>query len=223
MSPSVLISYLHRDTVSHCFMQSLLDLQRHDKADRGAVAGLLPIFCPSGRLGPARNQQCAAMSKVDADWLWLVDSDMGFEPDALYRLMDAAHPQHRPVVGALNAVGFLGESDGRGGYATHALPGVYDSALQIMQRVPDNAVIKATGTGAACLLIHHSVLDRIANAIGPAWFTERDWPGSSDRLSEDLSFCTRLRDLGVPVYVHTGVRTTHHKYAWLMPGGEERS
>ena len=34
-------------------------------------------------------------------------------------------------------------------------------------------------------------------------------------IGEDLSFCASRGALGIPVYVHTGVQTTHLKRVWL--------
>jgi hypothetical protein len=34
-------------------------------------------------------------------------------------------------------------------------------------------------------------------------------------MGEDLSFCMRAGSLGIPVHVHTGVKTTHLKQLWL--------
>src|SRR5206468_643087 len=50
----------------------------------------------------ARNEVVDAfLDQHDADWLWFIDTDMTFDPDILDRLVKAAHPEKRPIVGAL--------------------------------------------------------------------------------------------------------------------------
>jgi hypothetical protein len=77
-----------------------------------------------------------------------------------------------------------------------------------------NTVTPVAGTGAAFLLIHRSALEKLRAEWGDQWFdeirTERD-----ERVGEDLAFCGRLGAAGIPVHVHTGVRTTHHKDIWV--------
>jgi hypothetical protein len=34
-------------------------------------------------------------------------------------------------------------------------------------------------------------------------------------IGEDLSFCLRAGALKIPIFVHTGVPTTHFKHFWL--------
>src|SRR3954451_3931639 len=63
---------------------------------------LISQACPSGDPSEARNRVTAHfLDKTETEWLWWVDADMGFEPDTLTRLLDAADPDARPVVGAL--------------------------------------------------------------------------------------------------------------------------
>jgi hypothetical protein len=47
------------------------------------------------------------------------------------------------------------------------------------------------------------------NRGGPVWFDPITTAAGT--LSEDLSFCVRLAEVGIATHVHTGVRTTHHK------------
>ena len=75
---------------------------------------------------------------------------------------------------------------------------------------PVNTMIKVGATGAACILIHRSVLER----IGKEWFNQIPVPDGSLE-GEDISFCHRCMDADIPIWVHTGIRTTHMKTVWL--------
>lgn len=79
---------------------------------------------------------------------------------------------------------------------------------------PD-AVVQCKGTGSACILVHRSVFERVEAAYGPTWYNRIPNPSMGELTSEDLSFCMRLGTLDIPVYVHTGVKTTHHKTQWI--------
>jgi hypothetical protein len=76
-------------------------------------------------------------------------------------------------------------------------------------------VVKASGTGAACLLIHRSALETVRARYGDAWFDVAVHPtglkGKPRSFSEDLSFCVRLAAVGVPLHVDTRIKTVHHK------------
>ena len=82
-------------------------------------------------------------------------------------------------------------------------------------RYPVNSVVQCAGTGSACILIHRSVLQRIADEFGPVWYDRVPNKVVGGLLGEDLSFCVRVQALGVPIFVHTGVKTTHLKHLWL--------
>jgi hypothetical protein len=78
-----------------------------------------------------------------------------------------------------------------------------------------NTVTQVSGTGAACVLIHRSVLEKVAAEYGPIWYNRVPNTSTGQLISEDLSFCLRTQALQIPIYIHTGVRTTHMKPAWV--------
>lgn len=157
-----------------------------------------------------RNQ--AAQYAVDhGQDLLFIDSDMGWPTDAIERLLKV----DVPVIGALCFGIIQGPPDGCGGYETKPYPTVFDwnDGYEIRWDYPRNQVVRVAATGAAFLLIRREVLAK----VGPGWFDRLEHDG--DLLGEDLSFCHRLRELDIPVHVHTGIRTTHYKSIWV---GEEQ-
>ena len=81
----------------------------------------------AGRAGPlqlidGRNKVCKAALESDAEWLWMIDTDMGFKPDTVAHLLAVADPVERPVVGALAFSLREAGSDGYGGMVTFASP-----------------------------------------------------------------------------------------------------
>jgi hypothetical protein len=80
---------------------------------------------------------------------------------------------------------------------------------------PDNTMMQVAGTGAACLLIHRTVLEKVRDAqrangnTAYPWFQETVFNGQP--CGEDVTFCHRVNSLGIPVYDDTGVSLGHQK------------
>jgi hypothetical protein len=226
VSDTVLVAYLHPNVVSHSFSDSLMRLVAYDLANEGRVirsGGPVMFRCGPGGLVEARNDVVRHfLDATECDWLWLVDSDMGFAPDTVDRLVEAADPKERPVVGGLCFGLRETGPDGMQGWNTQPFPTIYDWArkpdgefgFHIRREYPVGALVRAAGTGAACLLIHRSVLQKIRQESGDVWF-ERVLYASGKKVAEDLSFCYRVNTVGASVHVHTGVKTTHHKAVWV--------
>jgi len=221
--PKVAVGYVHGDqNESHSFLNSLELLRQFDAQNAQVLHGRYEMRCGSQGLVDARNEMAAAFLLGDDDWLLVIDADMGFQPDALYKLLAAAHPTERPIVGGLCFVARQVEPDGYNGYRVRPLPTLMDfrpdprgvNQFMSMPLYPVNQVVSVAATGSAFILIHRSAFERIAEKHGPTWYNRT--PGADGKLlGEDVSFCVRAWDCGVPVVVHTGVRTTHYKSFWL--------
>jgi GT2 family glycosyltransferase len=224
---TVLVCYLHPATeIQHSFSVSLMGLVNYDAANCQRLfssAGPLMMRCGTGGLVDARNKAMKHfLDEASEEWLWFIDTDMGFQPDTVDRLIEAADPDHRPVVGALCFGLKQGDPDGYGGYETAPFPTVYaweqgpdgQVGFRAATDYPRNSVVRVAGTGAACLLIHRSAAEKVRAEHGDCWFDPVRYPDGR-LVSEDLSWCYRLAGLQIPVHVHTGVRTTHAKTVWV--------
>lgn len=222
----VQIAYLHKHAVSHSWHESMMRLVGWDAANHGRIvdtAGPFMISSDASGIASARNTGCQRfLDETDHEWLWFVDTDMGFLPDTIDRLVDAADPSERPVVGGL-CFGLREVSyDGYGGRRCMPVPTLYQPARTAEGVVgftsrwtyPENALLQVAGTGAACLLIHRNPLEKLRAEFGDTWF-DRVRYEDGVLISEDLSFCARLMQQGIPLFVHTGVKTTHHKQVWI--------
>jgi hypothetical protein len=221
----VQIAYLHPQSVSHSWHESMMRLVAYDAANDGrvvATGGPFMIRCDSGGLVEARNLGMTRwLDETEHEWLFWIDTDMGFLPDTVDRLLAAAHADDRPVIGGLcfglREVAY----DGMGGRRVMPVPTLFDWAEQDGHvgftprwRFAPDVVTQVAGTGAACLLIHRAVAEKIRAEYGDTWFDPTRY-GDGRRVSEDLSFCYRLGAQGIPVFVHTGVKTNHHKQVWI--------
>ena len=220
----VRVAVVHEDEVSWSWCESMRRLRDHDRVS-GRRLALEPIAvrCPTGKLAQARNLATRRfLGETDEEWLWFVDTDMGFAPDTVDRLIKSADPASRPVVGGLCFTLVEQACDGMGGLRFHVVPTIYmvgerpdgHESFGFFGDYPRDAVMQVAGTGPACLLIHRGVLEKVRAEHGERWW-DHVADGQGGVLGEDLSFCTRLHAAGVPIHVDTGVGTTHHKQVWI--------
>jgi hypothetical protein len=230
--PKVAVGYVHSNAGRvTSFEESLLALRDFDRDNAELVTLKLAVRMGTDGLPAARNQIAAAFVNSDCDWLLMVDTDMGFEADSLYRLLEVAHPEKRPIVGGLCFTQRETHHDGMFGYRTVPTPTIFDWKVDpatgkpghmALMTYPVNAPVQCAATGTAFLLIHRSVFERVAETVvpgtdirmGPTWFDRTHGPAGG-LMGEDISFCVRAALAEIPVVVHTGVRTTHFKHRWL--------
>lgn len=228
----VALAVIHDTTPSWSFHKSLRGLILHDLTGPqhlfgDGVTNPHEYRCTKSleSLTLARNDVARHIYENDQyEWLFWVDDDMGFEEDSLDLLLSAADPETRPIVGGLCFSQREGREDGYGGYETHALPTIMnwrrgnDGKLGFapVAWYEPNALTKCDGTGSAFILIHRSVIEKIHDEYGPVWYDNIRHPEENFPISEDLSFCMRAGTLNIPVYVHSGVRTTHQKTQWVQ-------
>ena len=228
---TVCVGFLDDHHWSACFGLSLRDLYLHDqvKSQRIMCDGALELrkVAGTGGIPDGRNQVAAEfLDRSDREWLFMVDTDMGFAPDTVDRLVASADEHRRPVMGGLcfanrrlrpgafhaevfgviptlyNYVDDQDPVDGEVGFAP-----LFD--------YPRDQVVEVAGTGAACLLVHRRALRKVRDRYGDAWFDPVKHPtglkGKPRTFSEDLSFCVKLAAAAIPVHVDTSVRTCHEK------------
>lgn len=222
---AVAVAYVHSNEVHYSWHHSLIQLLDHDLASAQRIwsGGWVSIRCGTDGLADARNRAVRDfLADGRADWLWWIDTDMGFAADTVDRLLDAADPAERPIMGALTFANREVDNDGMGGRRALAAPVIMhwrtidgEDGFDTRWDYPRDTVVRCDGVGAACVLIHRSVFERIAAQFGPNWYTRTRNPSTGEMISEDLSFCVRAGALDIPIHVHTGVKTTHAKTFWL--------
>ena len=236
--PGVVVSYCHPGDVSGRFSDSLTQMIRVDAHTSKHIVGTVSL--KSGpRVAEARSQMVDAFSDhhPDAEWLLMLDSDMTFEPDMLDRLMEVADERTVPILGGLCFAGV------HGGKVFPTLYRLYNEAdghvaVEPVDIYPPDDLVKVGATGAACLLVHRKVYVAMRRpGPGPGeefnpkihgfgtlangkpnpfpWFAEGLTTENGVPLGEDVAFSRRAMYLGIPMYVHTGVRLGHAK-EWII-------
>lgn len=213
MTDHAVIGYVHGGTVRAEFCASLISIAMEGATPLDAVLTL-----ESGpNISTARNKLVREfLDSYGAPWLFMCDTDMVLQPDALDRLLAAADPAERPVLGGL----------------CHSLDaGVQRSTMYELTRKdsgelaftryatwPEDACVRVSATGAACLLMHRTALETVekhAADVAAPWFREIS-VGPLALMGEDLTFCLRCAAAGIPVHVHTGVKAGHMKMTMLI-------
>lgn len=223
---TVAVAYLDPGKWSASFGQSLVALYLGDAfgSQRIVPNGTeLRQYCSTEGIVAGRNSVAAAfLDNTTCEWLFMVDSDMGFDPDTVDRLIKSADKYTRPIVGGLC---FALDRDGSGPLHTERFrlkPTVY-AYVELENEVgftpiydyPRDQMVRVGGTGAACVLIHRRALDKLRTLHGDTWFNKLTHPtglrGGPRSFSEDLSFCLRATAADLPVWIDTSVKTSHHK------------
>lgn len=224
---SVVAGMLDNGTWAACFGLSYRDLSLYDSMGPKRMVrpggSELRKVTGAGGISSGRNEVARRfLDSTDGEWLWMVDTDMGFAPDTVERLIESAETAGAPVMGALC---FCLRGNGHAElYAERyqLQPTLYDFlttdrevGFRAIGAYPIDAITQVAGTGAACVLIHRSVLERVAEKHGPCWYDLITHPtgdrGKPRTFSEDLSFCIRVASVGMPIFVDTSVKTTHDK------------
>lgn len=237
---AVTLAYLCPGDVSALFHESCENLRRYERFRTfasmngqpwsnvpvtGLEIGSLSRRAGSGGIADARNYLTREFLASESEWLLFIDADMGFPDFALHRMLGAAlNDGLKPIIGglcfALSTVGYdpVNQAETREVFPTI---GVWDRndageiiGFKYVMKWEKGAVLQMDMTGAACLLIHRSVFEKMGDG---GWWSQIDAPeGAKDRdcvprFSEDVSFFIRAEQAGFKPWLDTAVATSHDK------------
>lgn len=195
-----MVTYPHANTVSQSFMWSMLNM------DRKYIRDIVPTRgYPGTGLILARNAAVEVFLRSDADWLWTLDTDIGFEPDSLDRLL--AHPNYSIISGFYKTTCETGPLYLDGSTGWKELPLALQEADDGRFRPYDKyeGAMEVDAVGAGCLLVHRGVFQVL----------DSGWYDTVRGLGEDISFCVKARYAGYKILCDTDVKLSHHKAVWL--------
>ena len=209
----VYVGYVHPDQVDAMWAGSMLNLVMADAKGPNRIvnAGGLVHVGSGPRIATARNDVVRAFLLTETPWLFMVDTDMVFQSNVLDQYLEHADPNEVPILGGLCFAGGKGATIKPTLYRVMQTP-EGELVYTRIENYPRNAMCKVDATGAACLLVHRSVFERMTDKFGHLahpWFAESET--QSKELGEDMVFCLRAKSLGIPTHVHTGIKVGHRK------------
>lgn len=212
-----------------CFGLSWTDLMLRDQATSGRIIRENGQFVRkyAGTMGVAAARSEIAQYFLDhtnGEWLFMVDSDMGFGSDTVDRLVASAEGHGVSVLGALCFAQKVDPDVQQGPYGAirfriqptiysyAEIPNTGERGFRPVNKYKRDAFQYVAGTGAACILIHREALASVGpNAFMPITDPEAGGNGQPRTFSEDLSFCIRVQASGLEMGVDTSIKTTHYK------------
>lgn len=209
-SGSVFVVQIDGGTVDGAYAHSMIKAVTYTMQFPGLFSGYLR-WTGGPLIAKARTEVVKHfLGRTDADWLLMVDSDMVFDPDTIHRLWQNADAQNRPIV-AGHCYAMMAE---RGPIPTmwQAAPEGSPGPLIPFEGYPTNALVPVGATGAACLMVHRSVFEKLQAEMPDhpyPWFEEAYWGNLP--VGEDLTFCIRARKAGFPIFVDTSLDIGHVK------------
>lgn len=149
------------------------------------------------------------VSRIEGDWIFFLDDDHAFEPDALLRLLN----RNVPIVGALYSRRYppfvtttykqLDVAAGTGELFTWE---DFDSM---------NGMIEVAATGTGGFLVRKNVFQKLpAKCFRIGMTEERDW------ISEDVWFCDQAAKAGFKIHLDLDVSLAHLTETFIIPKRE---
>jgi len=154
-----------------------------------------------------RNMISERALEVGAEWVWYVDDDHLFQPDALMRLL----ARDVDIVSGLYLQRRIPYTPHR--YNREEATG----ALWPMPLLPgDSGMSEALATGAGCLLVKTAVLRKMEP---PYWRLGQMAP---DVWGDDFDFCRRARAAGFKIWCDLDVWADHYVIHRVSPHRDEQ-
>jgi len=138
----------------------------------------------------------------DSEWLLWVDSDIVLTMPVLKMLWDTADKDKKPVVTGVYFVSSQNEQS-----LMQPVPAIYNETgdpyrTQIIHPLPQNKVIPVDVAGFGLMLMHRSIIEPVRKIAGDLSVFGENQQVADKFISEDVSFCRKLKAAGIQLYAH---------------------
>lgn len=141
------------------------------------------------------------VDNMAGEWLWIMGDDHSFDPHMLMRLLD-----HN--VDVVVPLCLMRQQP----FAPVVRVNEEGNVIDLTKLKPSEGLIEIHSAGSAGMLIRKSVLERVREAFPGRVFVE------DGDVSEDFLFCSRVRELGIPIHCDLGSRLGHMAVVGIWPG-----
>lgn len=156
----------------------------------------------------SRNKLIAEFLKSDCTHLWLVDDDMGWNADAILKML----AKDKPFVAGIGNM----KTDSGEDFAVNLLS--HPDGSTMIEGSGDDCLMQAQYVGGAFVLLKREVLEKmiagypelVSPAVDPEYgfhFFESQW--KPIWKTEDYVFCERWRQLGGQIWCYPNIDFTH--------------
>jgi len=147
----------------------------------------------------------------DSEWLLWVDSDIVLTTPVLKMLWDIADKKTKPVVTGVYFVSNQNEQS-----LMRPVPAIYKDTdnpyrTEVIHPLPKDKVIPVDIAGFGLMLMHRSIIDPVNKVAGDFSVFGENQQSKDKFISEDVSFCRKLKAAGIQLYAHTGALVQHMK------------
>lgn len=216
MSDKLAVMYVSGGVWKDTFGRSLLQFALWDKHQRNLLDGI--AFANGLYVDQNRNNAVRMFLQSDCEWALSLDTDIGFEPDVPYRLLEQAHPELRPIVSALYCGRIATFAENGAALPPRIVPMFFNRRPNGMYHTVEalkTVTQEIDGIGMGCALIHRRVFESFPNQDGA-----RPWFACEDRrpegfgaqlIGEDLIFCERAKAAGFRIFGDSRIQVSHEK------------
>lgn len=195
--------------VSQLFMESMVNSYRAGVFQHMYTAG------SSSRTNAVRTENGRRFLESDAEWIFLVDTDMVWEPGAIITLTQSAKKLGAKAIS---------------GWALMPKSGLWPHAVKVGAEgiVPWGAIdplsepIQVDAVGGACFLVHRDIYSTVKETYqGKTEYVWQDevYDETYDmQVGEDITFCQRITEAGYQIWYEPSAIFGHLKPQLLGAG-----
>lgn len=178
------------DAVNVLFMKSLLTMQLEGEVEFSLAIGSL--------IYDARNQLAYKAVSGGFDRVLWLDSDMTFDPDLFMKLSARVDEGAEYVSG----IYFTRKAPIQPViYKTVGMDGTIPQAISYKD-YPQESVFDVQGTGFGAVMMTSDLIRRVSDSFGLPF-------SPIVGFGEDLSFCLRVTELGIPMFCDSSIKLGH--------------
>ena len=147
---------------------------------------------------------------TSTDWLLWIDSDISLSIEIVKKLWDTADKNTKPIVSGIYFVSKSTDNELMEPYPV-IFNDIDKQTIQYIHPLPENQIIKIDSSGMGLVLMHRSIISKLREKFpNQSVFAEENGL-DKNFVSEDIAFFRKVKEVGIPVYAHTGAIAKHIK------------